>query len=78
MFRSLMNIIRELYLCLTKVMFVLKQSVKLHRYIYLVMWQHVVEWHVCCVYSQSHSALHKTDTQLDSNLTLHSTQHTCS
>ena len=33
MFRSLMTIIRELYLYLTKVMFVLKQSVKLRRYI---------------------------------------------
>ena len=45
MFRSLMTIIRELYLCLTKVIFVLKHSVKLRRYIYLVMWQHFVERH---------------------------------
>jgi len=49
MFRSSMTIIRELYLYLTKVIFMLKHSVKLRRYIYLVMWQHVVEWHVCCV-----------------------------
>ena len=49
MFRSLMTVIRELYLYLTKVMFMLKHSVKLRRYKYLVMWQHVVERHVCCV-----------------------------
>jgi len=49
MFRSLMTIIRELYLYLTKVMFMLKHSVKLRRYINLVMWQYVVERHVCCV-----------------------------
>ena len=40
MFRSLMTIIRELYLHLTAVIFMLKHSVKLRRYIYLVMWQH--------------------------------------
>jgi len=43
MFRSLMTIIRELYLYLTKVIFMLKDSVELRRYIYQVMWQHVVE-----------------------------------
>ena len=32
MFRSLMTIIRELYLYLTKVIFMLKHSVKLRRY----------------------------------------------
>jgi len=47
MFRSLMTIIRELYLYLTEVIFMLKHSVKLRRYIYLVMWQHVVERHMC-------------------------------
>ena len=36
MFRSLLTIIRELYLYLAKVIFMLKHSVKLHRYIYLV------------------------------------------
>ena len=41
MFRSLMIIIRELYLYLT--VFMLKHSVKLRRY---MMWQHVVERHV--------------------------------
>jgi len=43
MFRSIMTIIRELYLYLTKVIFMLKRSVKLRRCIivYLVMWQHV-------------------------------------
>jgi len=41
MLRSLMTVIRELYLYLTKVTFMLKHSVKLRRYIYLVMWQHV-------------------------------------
>ena len=40
-----MTIIRELYLLLTKVIFMLKHSVKLYRYINYVMWQHVVEWH---------------------------------
>jgi len=35
MFRSLMAIIRELYLYLTKVIFMLKHSVKLRRYINL-------------------------------------------
>jgi len=61
MFRSLMTIIRELYLYLTKVIFLLKHLVKLRRYIYIyiykhiyintyyVMWQHTVERHVCCV-----------------------------
>ena len=42
MFRSLMTIIRELYLYLTKIIFMLKHSAKLHRYI-------LVERHVCCV-----------------------------
>jgi len=49
MFRSSITIIRELYLYLTKVIFMLKHSVKLRRCVYLVMWQHVVERHVCCV-----------------------------
>ena len=40
MFRSLITIIWEHYLYLTKVMFMLKYSVKLRRYIHLVMWQH--------------------------------------
>jgi len=53
MFRSLMTIIRELYLNLTKVM--LKHSVKLRRCIYMVMWQHVVERYVL-----SYSAQHTT------------------
>jgi len=44
MFWSLMTIIREIYLYLTKVIFMIKHSVKLRRYIYLVMWQRVVEW----------------------------------
>ena len=41
MFRSLMTIFMEVYLYLTKVIFMLKHSVKLRRYIYYVMWQHV-------------------------------------
>ena len=49
MFWSLMTIIRELYPYLTEVIFMLKHSVKLCRYIYLVMWQHVIKRHVCCV-----------------------------
>jgi len=47
MFRSLMTIIRELYLYLTKVIFMLEHSVKLHLYIYLLMWQHVRNGKVC-------------------------------
>jgi len=35
MFRSLMTIIRELYLYLTKVIFMLKHTVKLRRFIYI-------------------------------------------
>jgi len=47
MFRSLMTIIRELYPHLTKVIFMLKHSVKLRRcYVNYVVWQHVVERHV--------------------------------
>jgi len=53
MFRSLMTIIRELYLYLTKVIFMLKHSVKLRRYIYLVMWQHVCNGKVCLKLMQS-------------------------
>jgi len=49
MFRSLMAIIRELYLYLSKVIFMLKHLVKLRRYIYLVMWQHVL----CAVQSET-------------------------
>ena len=49
MFRSLMTIIRELYLHISKVIFMLKHSVKLRRYINWMMWQHVVGRHVCCV-----------------------------
>jgi len=41
MFRSLIIIIRELYLYLTKAIFMSKNSVKLRRYTYSVMWQHV-------------------------------------
>ena len=52
MFRSLVTIIRELCLYLTKVVFMLKPSLKLHHYIYLMMWQH-------------HSARHTTHIPLD-------------
>jgi len=38
MFRSLMTVIRELYLYLTKVIFMLKHSVKLRRYIYIYIY----------------------------------------
>ena len=47
MFRS-STIIRELALNLVKVIFMLKHSVKLRHY-YAVVWQHVMEWHVCCM-----------------------------
>ena len=49
MFRSLMTIIRDLYLYLTEVIFTLKHSAKLRRYINWAMWQRVAERHVCCV-----------------------------
>ena len=55
MCRSLMTVIRELYLYMTNVLFVLKHSVKLRRYIYLVTWQHVVERRVCCVQCTAHN-----------------------
>jgi len=55
MFRSLMTIMRKLYLYLTKVIFMLKPSVKLRRYINLVMWQHVLERRVCAVLSTAHN-----------------------
>ena len=74
MFRSLMTIIRELYLYLTKVIFMLKHWVKLRSYINYVMWQHSLctahNTHLCL--SQSHSALHTTQTTLYT-LTLHCT-----
>jgi len=46
-----MTIITEIYLYLTKGIFMLKHSVKLRRYtyIYMVQWQHIVERHVCGV-----------------------------
>jgi hypothetical protein len=50
MFRSL-TIIRELALNLAKVIFTLKHSAKLRRY-YAVVWQHVMEWRVCCMLSR--------------------------
>jgi len=37
MFRYLMTIIRELYLYLTKVIFMLKQSLKLRPYVYAAL-----------------------------------------
>ena len=45
MFRSLMTIVREHYLYVTKVIFMLKHLVKLRRHMHLVMWHHVVERH---------------------------------
>ena len=61
MFRSLMTIIRELQLYLTKVIFMLKHSVKLRRCTNQVTWQRV-----CCVqctvtlHSVSLCTVHKT------------------
>jgi len=48
MFRSLITI-RELVQSLAKVISLLKHSVKLHHYILVEMWQHVMEWRVCCL-----------------------------
>ena len=45
------TIIRELALNLNKVIFMLKNSVKLRRFYYAAVWQHVMEWRVCCVHS---------------------------
>ena len=53
MIRSLMTIIRELYLYLTEVIFTSKHSVKLRRYVYLVVWQHVCNGKVCFEIMQS-------------------------
>jgi hypothetical protein len=65
MFRSLMTIIRELYLYLTKVIFVLKHSVKLRLYINYVMWQHAALRHAanCLCHSEAinNKALNNTD-----------------
>jgi hypothetical protein len=72
MFRSLMMIIKELYLYLTKVIFMLKHSVKLHHFINYVMWQNVVERLVlCAVQIGSHSAQHTTHMPLYDILTHH-------
>ena len=60
MFRSLMTIIRELYLYLTKVIFMLQHSVKLCRlgdvaacrraaYVLCAVQSETVGRHVCCV-----------------------------
>ena len=54
MFRS-MTIIMELVLNLAKVIIMLKHSAKLRCYMLLVMWQHVTEWHVCCVQCTQHT-----------------------
>ena len=55
MFRS-SAIIRELALNLDKVIFMLKHSVKLRRY-YAVVWQHAMEWRVCCIQTPFHNML---------------------
>ena len=47
MCRSLMTIIRELYLYRTKVIFMLKHSVKLRCYINWVIWQYVCNGKEC-------------------------------
>ena len=79
MFRSLMVIIREIYVYLTKVIFMLKHWVKLRRYINLVKCESgslytAYNTHRCL--SQSHSALHTTHISVSLSLTLHCTQHT--
>jgi len=60
MFRPLMTIMRGLYLYLTKVIFMLKHSVKLHRYLNQVMCQYVVEGHcvVCTAHADRSPNLH--------------------
>jgi len=47
---------------LTKVIFMLKHSAKLRRYINWVMWQHVVERHVYCVHCTQHTETCRSDT----------------
>ena len=53
MFRSLMTIIRELYLHLAKVIFMLKHWVKLRRYIYIYILGDVAACHraACVLYA---------------------------
>ena len=53
MFWSSVTIIRELYLYLSEVIFLLKHSVKLRRCIYYVMWQHVCNGKLCFKLMQS-------------------------
>jgi len=69
MFRSLMTIIRELYLYLTKVIFMLTHSVKLRRYIYIYIYMYI---YVCvcvcvlcvciCVYIYIYTQIHTHNT----------------
>jgi hypothetical protein len=47
------TIIRELLLSLAKV--ILKHSVKYVVICYVVVWQHVFEWLVCCVLCRQHT-----------------------
>ena len=57
MFRSSI-IIKELALNLAKVIFMLKHSVKLRRYLLcscVAAWQHFMEWRVCCMLCRMHS-----------------------
>ena len=57
MFRS-SDIFTELVQSLAKVIFKLKHSVKLRRMYYVEMWQHVVEWRVCCLLCRLKSKIH--------------------
>jgi hypothetical protein len=58
MFRS-STIIRKFTLNLAKVIFALKISVKLSRYLLCVVWQHVMEWRVCCMQKHAtHTPFH--------------------
>jgi hypothetical protein len=58
MFRS-STIIRELALNLAKVIFTLKHSVKLRRYLLCgCVAAHVMEWRVCCRLCRMHSVQH--------------------
>ena len=65
MFQSLMTVIKEIYLYLTKVMFMSEHSVKLRHFINYLMWQNIVVRHVLfAVQIGSHTALHTTQVPL--------------
>jgi len=79
MFRSLMTVIRELYLYLTNVIFMLKYSVKLRRYIYTYVhiYAYILGDVAVCLRATCVLCAVQNDTLiLRLSLILHCTQHT--